>query len=377
MKRIPVVGAVIGVLAIFCVPVAAVKLSFDLSKGPVAFSYDTIGAYNPLRITILGKNGSGQTALDTRAYQCRTYVESLLDELYALHIGSVSATAFTAAAKGKLGVLLEGGGYRAEARLEGLEGMKVLTVLTPSGLRLEATLSKDMSVDASALGAAFESIGKSPGMEELEIHATIRVDAESGQLIVQDSRPEPLPGEVLGQKLGMPKDLASDIIEEFGRARVEAALENALSHNGTVYAQGSSIAGGAASVVSDGSLSINSLSPRAVFDLSLQGLRYEGYLRDSTLYMRLLHPANGVSIRDMRVILTVVELEPPEPLHGPHIVLWDVFPYDYQAGCYLYHLNSTGWRPGAYEVYIDVGKIVNFKLPITITDWHQVVARRG
>jgi len=182
---------------------------------------------------------------------------------------------------------------------------------------------------------------------ESEVHATVQVNAEEGQLTVKDSSPSPEAGAVLGQKYGVPPGQMSQLLDQFGRARVASALETAGNHNGLALAQNGAVAGGAASVVNDGSVSFSELPP------------------------------GEASIRDMRVILTVVELEPPEPLHGPHIVLWDVFPYDYQAGCYLYRLNSTGWRPGSYEVYIDVGQIVNFKLPITITDWHQVVARRG
>jgi len=348
MRRGLSMGVIAGLLLMLSPPALAVKFTFDLSEGPAGLEYSTIGAYNPIRLTLEGFDGAAKTWFGTELYDIQVALETA-GKLLLSQIASVT-------------------GMDLEARLAGQ--------FRSSG----SMRNSNFSILVSGSGILSVQIDPDSGgidTEETEIHTKVLVEAKSGRLVVEDSRPEPLPGEAVGYKLGMPRDVVDSLVEDFGRARVEAALENALSHNGAAYAQGSSIAGGAASVVSDGSLSINSLSPRAVFDLSLQGLRYEGYLRDSTLYMRLLHPANGVSIRDMRVILTVVELEPPEPLHGPHIVLWDVFPYDYQAGCYLYHLNSTGWRPGSYEVYIDVGQIVNFKLPITITDWHQVVARRG
>jgi len=348
MKKIRVMAIAVWLILGLGSPALAVRFSFDLTMGKVNFSYSTIGAYNPVRLTLDGSTGVVRTWVETQAYESQAALEAL-GKFILSQLASVTGMEISSELQGKLGWV----------------------ATCPSG-----QFSLSFKGDGT-LQVRFNLESADVDPEETEIHTKVYVDAESGQLVIQDSRPEPLPGEVLGQKLGMPKDLASDIVEEFGRARVEAALENALSHNGTAYAQGSSIAGGAASVMSDGSVGINELSQRAIFDLSLRGVEYQGYLRDSTLYMRLLHPANGVSIRDMRVILTVVELNPPEPLHGPHIVLWDAFPYDYQAGCYLYRLNSTGWRPGSYEVYIDVGQILNFKLPITITDWHQVVARRG
>jgi len=351
MKRCLVVAIVAGVLLALGPPGIAMKYTFDLSKGPVAFSYTTIGAYNPIEITIVGENGVAQTWLASDYYQSQTLLQAMNELLMKQH-GAVPWL---------------------DLSVESLTGKLSFQASTQDGAQVRV----EMQGAQGSITVRLETSGTDEDTSEKEVHATVQVNAEDGQLTVKDSSPSPETGAVLGQKYGVPPGQMSQLLDQFGRARVASALETAGNHNGISLAQNGAVAGGAASIPADGSVSLSDLSPGEVFRISLWGLKYQGYLRDSTLYMRLLHPANGVSIRDMRVILTVVELDPPEPLHGPHIVLWDVFPYDYQAGCYLYHLNSTGWRPGAYEVYIDVGQIVNFKLPITITDWHQVVARRG
>ena len=351
MKRFLAMGTLVGILLALGPPAMAAKYTFDLSKGPVSFSYTTIGAYNPIEITIVGKNGVAQTWLASDYYQSQTLLEAMNELLMRQH-GAVPWV---------------------DLHVESLTGKLSFQASTQDGAQVRV----EMEGAQGNITVRLETSGVGEDTSEKEVHATVQVNAEDGQLTVKDSSPSPEGDTVLGQKYGVPPGQMSQLLDQFGRARVASALETAGDHNGIALAQNGAVAGGAASIPADGSVSLSDLPPGEVFRISLWGLKYQGYLRDSTLYMRLLHPANGVSIRDMRVILTVVELDPPEPLHGPHIVLWDVFPYDYQAGCYLYHLNSTGWRPGAYEVYIDVGKILNFKLPITITDWHQVVARRG
>jgi len=350
MKRRLVVGTLIGILFALGPPAMATKFTFDLSKGPVSFSYSTIGAYNPIRITITGETGIARTWLASAYYQSQTLLQAVNKLLMTQH-GAVPWM---------------------DLSVESLIGKLSFLASTQDGEKCNLEMEGKGSITVR-----LETSGMGTDTSEKEISAVVQVNVEAGRLTIEDSSPKPDSASLVSEKYGVPPGQMSQLLDQFGRSRVMNALETAGNHNGIALAQNGAVAGGAASIPADGSVSLSDLSPGEVFRISLWGLKYQGYLRDSTLYMRLLHPANGVSIRDMRVILTVVELEPPEPLHGPHIVLWDVFPYDYQAGCYLYHLNSTGWRPGAYEVYIDVGKIVNFKLPITITDWHQVVARRG
>jgi len=350
MKKILLLGALVGILLAIGLPAIATKYRFDLSKGPVSFSYTTIGAYNPIEITIVGKNGVAQTWLASDYYQSQTLLEAMNELLMKQH-GAVPWL---------------------DLKVESLNGKLSFKASTHEGVQVRL----EMEGSPGNITARLETSGVDEDTSEKEVHATVQVNAEIGQLTVKDSSPSPEGNTVLGQKYGVPPRQLSQLLDQFGRSRVMNALETAGNRNGVSLAQNGAVAGGGASIA-EGSVSLSNLAPEEVFRISLWGLKYQGYLRDSTLYMRLLHPANGVSIRDMRVILTVVDLEPPESLHGAHIVLWDVFPYDYQAGCYLYHLNSTSWRPGAYEVYIDVGQILNFKLPITVTNWHQVVARRG
>jgi len=343
MKRTVMAGIVVGLLLTLGSPAMAAKFAFDLSKGPVSFAYTTIGAYNPTRVTVIGNNGVAQTWFTSDYYESETFLQTLGELLLAQR----AAVPWV------------------DLNVESLTGKLSFQASTEDGVELSVKMERaqgNITVRVNSGGAKGDTSDK-------EVRAQVQVDAESGLLTIEDSRPRADVSVLLGQRYRMSWEQIHQLLGQFGKSRVLSAFQYASSHVGPTIA--------AASVVSDGSVSINNLSPQAVFDLSLRGLKYQGFLRDSTLYMRLYHPANGVSIRDMQVILTVVELNPSEPLHGPHIVLWDVFPYDYQAGGYLYHFNSTGWRPGAYEVYIDVGKILNFKLPITITDWHQVIARRG
>ncbi|MCD6523580.1 MAG: hypothetical protein J7K48_01045, partial [Thermococcus sp.] len=85
MKRFLAMGALVGILLALGPPAMAAKYTFDLSKGPVSFSYTTIGAYNPIEITIVGENGVAQTWLASDYYQSQTLLQAINDLLMSQH----------------------------------------------------------------------------------------------------------------------------------------------------------------------------------------------------------------------------------------------------------------------------------------------------
>jgi len=85
MKRFLAMGTLVGILLALGPPAMAAKYTFDLSKGPVSFSYTTIGAYNPIEITIIGKNGVAQTWLASDYYQSQTLLEAMNELLMKQH----------------------------------------------------------------------------------------------------------------------------------------------------------------------------------------------------------------------------------------------------------------------------------------------------
>ena len=173
MKRFLALGTLVGTLLALAPSTIAMKYTFDLSKGPVAFSYTTIGAYNPIEITIVGKNGVAQTWLASDYYQSQTLLEAMNELLMRQHGAVPWVDLHVESLTGKLSFqasTLDGAQVRVE--MEGAQGN--ITV------RLETS-----------------GVGEDTG--EKEVHATVRVHAEDGQLTVKDSSPSPEGDTVLGQ----------------------------------------------------------------------------------------------------------------------------------------------------------------------------------
>ncbi len=325
-------------------PASAAKVVFDLSKGPVRFGYICPGVYNPIEIIILGENATAQIELSTDHYTSYTEL-SAREELRLHERGAVTWL---------------------DLVVESLIGRLSFSAALSAGPRFQVELT---GTGRSLLVELSTGEEKTP---DQTVRALVQVAAESGKLIVLDGTPPPDSLDLIAQRYGIPAEELAQLREQFGAFQVAKAFQTAEGHHGSPLA----VAGGAAGLGENGCVSIRDLPPAELFRISLAGLRYQGYLQDSTLYMRLFHPANGLSLCDARVTITVVELDPPAPLGGNHVVLWDVFPYDDLAQCYRYQFDASGWRPGAYRVYIDVGRLLSFSLPLTVTDWHQVVARR-
>ncbi len=324
------------------VQVRGVEFVFDLSKGPVSFTYTTTGAYNPIEITVVGKNGEVHTFLLSDYYRGRTYVTTTGDLLFS-QLAAVPWLGLT---------------------IEGLRGTLSFTAATPDGSHIAMT----MTGNPGSVSVRLETEGVGQDTSDKTIQAVVQADLESGKMTIQDGSPAPDPELLLSQQYGIPPQEAEKLIDQFGLPRVTGALETVARYNGWAH---NAVAGGAATF-NGPSVSLNDLPPGEVFRISLWGLKYQGFLRDSTLYMRLLHPGNGISLKDVRIILTVVELDGSGP---PDIVLWDRFPYDELDQCYRYKFYPQPWRPGPYEVYIDIGRILNFKLPVRVTEKGQLVPR--
>ena len=355
VKKFLLAGVIVGVTLALVTPVMGRKFSFDLSKGYVVFNYTTTGDYNPLHLQILMADGYAQTQIITEGYKSEATIEGTGDL-------SFSQTATISGIE--LGAEIDGTLSSTTITADG-----IVTVLKVYG---EGTVNKEVVADTR--------IDLNP--EEVEIYAGVYVDAQSGRLIIEDSVPDPDAAVLISRKLGLTGREADYLLREFGKQGVMRALDIASSHTGGPRHASPTVAGGGGSVVAD-SISIQNLSPASVFQLSLRGLKFNGYLRDSTVYMRIYHPTNGVKIRDLDAIITIVDPDPSPPLSCPNVTLYDVFPYDYDYECYYYSIDEEDWlididdlTPGGYDLYIDVGWIESIKLPVTVTEDKQVIARR-
>lgn len=333
-------------LGILFFPVQSAKFIFDLSKGPVSFTYTTTGQYNPIEITIVGENGTVQTVLLSDCYTSQTAIQ-ILGELSMTQLGAVPWLELT---------------------IESLEGELSFLASTLDG----TTFRVEMSGDPGELTVRLETDGMDADISEQEITAVVQADTESGKLVIEDGSPGPNDALLLSQQYKIPPGEAENLVDRFGFPKVIGAVEAAARYNG--WARKEAVAGGAGGLNNHAAVDLADLPPGEIFRISLFGLKYQGILKDSTLFMRLLHPGNGVILKGARIILTVLELDGEGP---PDIVLWNPFPYDERSLCYKYRFKPASWKPGAYEVYVDIGRILNFKLPIMVTPDGKVVPRRG
>ncbi|GAG28939.1 unnamed protein product, partial [marine sediment metagenome] len=242
----------------------------------------------------------------------------------------------------------------------------------PEGIAASLNFSGEGSVDKEIANDL------DPNYADTEIDVSIYTDAREGRLIVEDSTSNPDLATIMSQKLPITRREARGIISTFGKVRASYALNNAITHNPTP-SRSSTIADGGG-VVIENSISASNLSPATVFQLSLRGIKYEGYLKNSTVYMRVYPSDNGVSIRDLDMIITIVDSDPVPPLSASNVVLHDIFPYDYGQECYFYPIDEENWlvdiedlRPGAYDLYIDIGRMQTITLPITVMEDKQVI----
>lgn len=339
MKRWLMVPIVLGLAAVAFTAFAS-KYTFDLSKGPVIFEYTTTGAYNPIRVTITGQNGLAQTFFETLAYRAYTTIESLLLDIHQIATVANGVNLNVNALNGRLS-------FQAQTA----QGTFTVTMEASEG-------SVKITVDP----------GKVEGNpSEIEIRTAIYANAELGQVVIEDGRPGPTAQEVASQRLGISRTEAETLANQYGAHRLLSAVNAAASHNNVNRAP--IVAGGAGAVEgAPASVNFGSLGQREVFDLFLNGTRFQGQIKNSTLYLRLFHPSTGQIITDLRVIVTVLRAD------NSSIVTWDRAFYDETEACYLYALGRNPLIPGDYLLYIDVGQFQTIKLPLAVTQDKQVIA---
>lgn len=329
--------------ALFMVALDAIgsKYAFDLSNGPVVFQYTITGAYNPIRITVIGENGTVQTFIDTLAYRSNVSIESLLLNIYQM----ASVHGLSLDVRELAGQLL----FLAETN----QGAFSVTVQTDQG---DITIAVDC--------------GNVPGdPSQIEIRAGVHASATSGQVIIEDGRPAPNAGELVSQGLGLPPSQVQSLLDQYGAHRLLRAASAANSRS--PIAQAPTPVGGAGALEQGPSvINFGSLGRQEVFDLFLNGTRFQGQIRDSTVYLKLLHPSNGHTLNGLRVILTLLR----QNSDRASLVIWDRMPFDYEKGCYVYALGGKGLTPGDYLLYLDVEQFQTIKLPLAVTKKGEVIA---
>lgn len=340
-------GLLLGTLLCISASGFGTKFTFDLSKGPVSFHYTTIGEYNPVEIIVLGENGTIRTLISSSCYDAQTLLETVGLLMFTQH-GAVTWT---------------------DLVVESLEGRVTFTVETSQG-----SMTVNLEGKGSNLNLNFNAGDTPENTSQQAVNTIILANCKAGVLTIQDSAPPPEPLGMAAHRYGIPPEEINRMLSQFPEHKINRAFDIAGDHFS--FRKKAAIAGGAGMAAPNGCISVEELSPQELFRLSLLGLKYQGFLKDSTIYMKIFHPQTGVCITDMRVIMTVVERVQGEPSDNPNVVLWDVLPYVDLSGCYLYRFNTTNWRPGQYEVYIDVGRFLNFILPLTITDSGRMLVRR-
>lgn len=347
MKRIILAVAIVGLVFAITSPAIGRKFSFDLAKGSILFNYTITGADNPLHLQISLANGYAETHISTEGYNSDTTMEGTGN----LSFSQIAAT---------YAIVLE-----AE-----VDGNISSTTTTSEGIVASLNFAGEGSVDKEIANDL------DPNYADIEIDTGIYANAREGRLIVEDSTSNPDLATIMSQKLPIARREARGIISTFGKGRASYALDNALAHNPRPWGN-PSVGGG---VVIENSIRTANLSPSAVFQLSLRGLKYKGYLKNSAVYMRVYVSDNGVQITDLDVNITIVG---PTAGGGGNVVLYDVLPYSYANECYYYPINEEDWlidvddlSPGAYVLHIDVGRMQAVQLPITVTENKEVIPRK-
>jgi hypothetical protein len=146
---------------------------------------------------------------------------------------------------------------------------------------------------------------------------------------------ESLTALALMQTYGMSAEEAAALVDEYGAGTVAWALLRAFSYEDFVLSllgYGAEIpAGGAGGGTEDGGPSTYIVGELVPF------------------YLVLTHPVTGAAVENALVTYTVARLL---PTGAYQFVAFGVMPYDAASGGYAYSLDTTGWEPGSYEVYL-------------------------
>ncbi|MBS3766054.1 hypothetical protein KGY71_05995 [Candidatus Bipolaricaulota bacterium] len=199
--------------------------------------------------------------------------------------------------------------------------------------------------------------------------------SKSGWVVVKHE-PAPTPelpdvSELMSQQLGLSELDAKKIVQKRGKRRSFEALEarsNFLHRIKLGLANPSPVP-----AARQGSLpvtSINHLSPDAFFKLHIQGPRGGGLLRDSTLYVQVVHPKTEQPISGIPANITIAD-------ENGEAVLVDTLDFDEDQGMYVYKAGKdSNWmvdtedlEPGNYSAYVDVGdNLQHVILPISLSE---------
>jgi len=236
----------------------------------------------------------------------------------------------------------------------------------------------------STRGSSGNGKSSDEGESDPKITAKVQLNAESdGKLTIirmnpRGAEPVATDAELVSLRMGMSVNDAQNYIKNNGGMNsINYAWQKANSYNPRPPAP--AVAGRAGGMNGVTSVNVNTLSRPDVYKLHLVGPKYKGFLRDSTLYMRLYYPANGQHrIRGMYTTITVAETEP-----SSDVLLVQEFPYSYTEDYYTYSFDKENWLvnfdtlEGPYILLIDAGQSLNVSLAITITEDGQIIPRNG
>ncbi len=235
------------------------------------------------------------------------------------------------------------------------------TTISSNGLNFTFSLNGNGSITVSA-----NNLENTTGSHGGDIAIYMKADGEVHVYNVERLLPDP-PEKVLSRNLGVPNDL----IKEHGVSKVIDAMNKANSHNGNPISNPPPAGGGGSYDNPDNTIDTYDLSSSSALPLYLYGPKYQGTIKDSTLYVRLYHPSTSQPLNGLSLTLTVVKRG--SSTANSQVVLLDQVSYSKQRGSYVYDFDPDNWMvdldnlsTGGYDLFLDVGRIKRIKLEVTV-----------
>jgi len=339
MKRWIVTVLVLAALVVVTGPTDAIE--FDMSNGAITAHYIQ---HNPVGVQVKdGKDGSIKANFNTEYYEVSSDLES--------------------------------------------EGEFETTMISLADFFHQSSRGKVKGEPETNISATFNQIREGEPedkMVEVKIETT---KSENGILKI-NYNPEELEiagrskAQIISDKLGVGRSSARELIGNYGTVRVLDAIDALEGHNPNN--QMPAAAGGAGGIAGpDGVVSVKNLSTNALFNLYIQGIKYQGHVRYNSVFLNLYHPSNGNELNHLpaKVTLEGPVIKESGKDESSNVVLLGSMEYKKGTG-YNYPFADGDWLvppenlpSGPYKLHIDVDRVKHLTLPVKLTEDNTIVPR--
>lgn len=352
---------VLTITSLLLFTTSAHPLEFDLKNGDVSVNFTQ---HNPINVNVVNlKSGDANLQFVTTRYKSKVKVGTGEDGE-----GLVNIDKTILASQSDIEAVVKDGELYYEIS---------------SSSSKNSILLKDGSIELKSTSSVHSN--KEPNTKQ--VATSVEASGESGKVTINydnDGDIEINRVTNIANKLGVNRQQARNFLNNHSFSRVNYALEKAGRSgklNGNSLSdyevnQNGKVAGGAGSVAG-GAASINNLSPSSMFQVYLEGPAFQATFKDSTFFMRLHYPGNGLQLKDLPTNITV---SGPKRESSNNVILIDNLNYSNEHQLYYYEFKKTKWlvgegnlRPGKYILHIDLGPSLSKKIGITITEDHKVV----